>query len=159
MISKNILVQYCDLQKEAKESRDKIDKQDLEITKLERSIKKIEQDGNVTDMVSGGDGGIQHFKIEGFPYPEYERKKSILLQKRILLERRKTLLEDQELNLLETLNEVEEYISTIEDSRMRRIINMRLIDCLSWSNVAKLIGGNNTEDSVRMAFNRFFEEK
>lgn len=27
----------------------------------------------------GGDGGLQPFKIEGFPYPEYSRKKDASL--------------------------------------------------------------------------------
>ena len=63
-VSKEILVQYTDLQKERKEVREKIEK-------LEKQIKTIENDGNVADKVRGGDGGLQSFKIEGFPYREY----------------------------------------------------------------------------------------
>lgn len=51
------------------------------------------------------------------------------------------------------------YIEQIEDSCMRQIIFYRCVSCMSWNNVAQEIGGNNTEDSVRMAFNRFFEKK
>jgi len=42
---------------------------------------------------------------------------------------------------------------------MRRIVTMRVVDSLSWNKVADKMGGYNTEDSVRMAFNRFMEEK
>lgn len=51
------------------------------------------------------------------------------------------------------------YIEKINDSYIRQIIFYRCVSCMSWSKVAREIGGNNTEDSVRMAFNRFFEKK
>lgn len=144
MVSKEILIQYSDLQEEVKEVREKI-------AQTERQIEKIEEEGNVVDTVSGGDGGIQHFKIEGFPYPEYSRKKSLLYA-------RKSILSNLEFELLETLNQVEEFITSIEDSRMRRIVTLRFVDNLSWGKVADRIGGGNTEDSVKKSFYRFMEK-
>ena len=143
-VSKEILVQYTDLQKERKEVREKIEK-------LEKQIKTIENDGKVADKVRGGDGGLQSFKIEGFPYPEYSRKKTLLYM-------RKATLSELEMELIETLNEVEEFITTIKDSHMRRIISLRVVDGLSWNKVADRIGGGNTDDSVRKAFDRFMEK-
>lgn len=143
MISKEILIQYSDLQEEVKEVRERINK-------TEEQIAKIEKDGNVVDSVCGGNGGIQHFKIEGFPYPEYSRKKTLLYA-------RKATLASLEMELMETLNQVEEFIASVEDSRMRRIITLRFIDNLSWNKVADRIGGNNTDDSVKKAFYRFME--
>ena len=93
MVSKEILIQYSDLQQECKEVREKIEK-------LEKQIEKIESDGAVIDKVRGGDGGLQSFKIEGFPYPEYSRKKTLLYA-------RKATLSELEMELLETLNDVE----------------------------------------------------
>ena len=142
-ISKEILIQYSDLQQECKEVREKIEK-------LEKQIDRIEKDGNVIDKVRGGDGGIQSFKIEGFPYPEYSRKKTLLYA-------RKATLASLEMELMEILNQVEEFIASVEDSRIRRIITLRFIDNLSWNKVADRIGGNNTEDSVKKAFYRFME--
>ena len=142
MVSKEILIQYSDLQQECKEVREKIEK-------LERQIAKIEADGEVVDKVRGGLGGLQSFKIEGFPYPEYSRKKTLLYA-------RKATLSELETELLETLNEVEEFIASISDSHIRRIVNLRVIDGLSWNEVARKIGGN-TEDSVKKAFYRFME--
>lgn len=144
MVTKEILTQYADLQKECKEVRGKIEK-------LERQIEKIERDGNVIDKVRGGDGGLQSFKIEGFPYPEYSRKKTLLYA-------RKATLSELEMELLETLNEVETFITSVKDSHMRRIISLRIVDGLSWNKVADHIGGGNTEDSIRMSFNRFMEK-
>lgn len=62
---------------------------------------------------------VQSFKIQGFPYPEYTRK-------RILLDARAAMLEDMEIELLELTNKVEEYIQNLEDARMRRLLTFHL---------------------------------
>ena len=144
MITKEILSQYSDLQEEVKEVR-------LKIERLEKDISKIEAGETVVDSVCGGDGGKQHFKIEGIPFPEYSRKKTLLYARKATLQ----LLED---DLLKKTNEVEEFIAKLDDSRMRRIINLRFLENKSWVQIAHIIGGN-TEDSIRMAFNRFIEQK
>lgn len=144
MVTKNILIQYSDIQKEIKEVRERI-------TQTEKQIQKIEKEGAVIDTVSGGMGGIQHFKIEGFPYPEYSRKKTLLYS-------RKATLTSLESELIEIINQIEEFIASVDDSRMRRIINLRFIENLSWNKVADKIGGGNTEDSIKKAFYRFMEQ-
>lgn len=113
-MTKDILIQYCDLQEEIKDLRRRIQKR-------EEEIKKIESEGEVVDSVVGGSGGIQHFKISGFPYPEYSRKKT-------MLHINKAQLENAELELLETLNDVEKYIESIDDSMTRTIFRMYFID-------------------------------
>ena len=144
MVTKEVLSQYSDLQEEVKEVR-------LKIERLEKDISKIEAGEMVIDSVSGGDGGKEHFKIEGIPFPEYSRKKTLLYARKATLQ----LLED---DLLEKTNEVEEFIASVDDSRIRRIINLRFLENQSWNKVADQIGGNNTEDSVRKAFDRFMKE-
>lgn len=141
-MTKEILVQYCDLREEVKDLRRRIEK-------LEDGIKRIEAEGCVTDSVTGGSGGIQHFTIRGFPYPEYSRKKT-----RLYLN--KAQLESAEQELLEMINTVEEYIQSIDDSRIRRIIRYRFIDNLTWVQVAIKMGGKTTEESARKEFERYF---
>lgn len=153
-----ILIQYADLQEEVKEIRDKIDKLDSEIIKIERELESIVDEGTVRDNVKGGVGGLQNFNIEGFPYPEYDKKRSQLLTKKIFLNQQKSTLAVFEYDLLNKTNEVQDFIVSIDDSRMRRIITARFIDRMSWNKVADRIGGGNTEDSVRMAFERFMKE-
>lgn len=145
-MTKEILIQYTDMQEEIKELQESKER-------TERNFKKF-LDGNLTvsDMVKGGSGGIQHFKIEGFPIVEYEKVHASLKRKIQRLENKYT-------ELLELTNQVEEYIDSIEDGRMRRIITLRFIDKLTWNQIADRIGGGNTEGSVRMAFNRFIEGK
>lgn len=159
MISKEILVQYSDLQKEMIETKEKIKKLETTIKNIQNRISEIESGEIVKDKVYGGEGGIQGFHIEGVPAREYERKKTDLLSKKLLLNQRKSMLEILEFDLLEKTNEVEEFISSVEDSRMRRIINLRFIENLPWNRVADKIGGGNTEGSIKMAFQRFMEKE
>lgn len=142
-MEKEILTQYVSLKKEAIEIREKIDK-------LEEQIAKIEADGAVVDKVTGGSGGAQSFRIEGFPYPEYSRKKTLLYA-------RKATLSGLELEISETINKVEVFIAGIKDSHMRRIVTLRVVDGLSWENVARKMGGANNENNIKKAYQRFME--
>ena len=54
--------------------------------------------------------------------------------------------------------EIFEYICSINDSQMRRIMRLRHIELKSWLQVANIIGGNNTADSVRMMHDRYLKE-
>lgn len=144
-MTKDILAQYCDLQQETKDIQKRIDN-------LTQQIAKIESEGEVIDGVSGGAGGSQHFKIKGFPIPEYSHKRT-----RLYLN--KAQLETAEMELLELTNQVEEYIQSLQDSRIRRIIRFKIIDGLTWYQVAMNIGGKCTEESVRKEFERFIANK
>lgn len=144
MVSKEVLIQYSDLKQEITEVQ-------ARIAKTEKEIAKIEQEGQVIDKVMGGEGGLHPFKIEGFPIPAYSRKKTLLYS-------RQATLSSLELELMETLNQVEEFIAGVTDSHIRRIIALRVIDGLSWNKVADKIGGGNTEDGVKKTFYRFMEK-
>ena len=54
--------------------------------------------------------------------------------------------------------EIFEYIFSINDSQIRRIMRLRHIELKSWLQVANAIGGNNTADSVRMMHDRYLKE-
>ena len=138
MVDKNILVQYMDIKREITDLEDRI-------CKIQRQIEKIDEEGCVKDKVMGGEGGLQPFNIEGFPIPEYSRKRTLLMT-------RKNRLEILENDLLSTINEVDEFISTISDSQIRQIVRYRVLDELSWRQIAQKIGGGNTEDSTKKIF-------
>ena len=140
---KNALIQYIDLKKEIQDIEQRIERLS---TKRDRIIEQ----GNVLDAVKGGDGGLQTFHIEGFPLAEYEETK-YLLNKNI------RVLEERKRKAAEQVVEVEKYISTITDSRMRRMITYRYIEGKSWNQVAKQMGGRATGDSVRMELKRFLK--
>lgn len=150
-MDKNILIQYCDMKEEIKDLRGRIHE-------LEKQIDRIKEEGAVKDTVSGGMGGTQHFVVEGFPVPEYNRKM-------MLLRSRKAMLEEKEAELLELTNQVEEYIGSIEKSELRIMFRLYYIDGLTWIQVAHRMNQMfpkrrkaYTEDSCRMRNTRFFEE-
>lgn len=158
-ISKDILVQYPDLVKEVQETKDKITKLEHQIANIEKQLVAINEGGHVKDKVKGGLGGIQNFNIEGFPEREYQQKRKQLQDKKNMLNVRKRTLDKQETKLLQMVSDIEEFLNGIEDSFIRRIINLRVIEQLSWNKVADKMGGYNTEDSVRMTFERFLKKK
>lgn len=150
-MDKNVLIQYVDMVEEIKDLRRRIHE-------LEKQIDRIKEEGAVKDTVSGGMGGTQHFVVEGFPVPEYNRKM-------MLLRSRKTMLEEKEAELLELTNQVEEYIGSIEKSELRIMFRLYYIDGLTWIQVAHRMNRMfpkrrkaYTEDSCRMRNTRFFEE-
>ena len=157
MVDKDILTQYADLLKEKEEVRVKIHCLEDKIPKLEKQLEKIEAGELVKDKVKGGLGGIQSFTVEGIPTEEYQKKKNELLSKKLMLNQRKSILEILEYEITEKVSEVERFISSIDDSRMRRIINLKFIENLTWLQVANRMGGGNTENGVKSSFHRFIE--
>ena len=157
-ISKGVLKQYTDLQKETVDTKDKIEKLEKQIEKLEKRICEIENGEVAKDKVRGGLGGIQNFTIEGIPTKEYQKKKMELYIKKELLTRRKETLKTLELEILRQLSDIEEFINSLSDSYIRQIVTLRVINGLTWSEVAAKIGSGTTEDSVRMMFNRCIEQ-
>lgn len=142
-VDKDILIQYSDLVEEVKDLRRRIEK-------LQDNIDKLVP---VKDSVKGTrkDGTIGSITVSGYPVPAYYRYKN-------QLEKREAALRKKEAELLELVNTVEEYITGISDSKMRRILRYRYIDNLNWVQVAVRMGKKYTADGCRMLHNRFFEE-
>lgn len=138
---KYLLKQYSNLVKEKQEIQAAIDK-------IQRELDKMEAGYTEKDSVTGGDGGKQHFVIEGFPYPEYSRKRTLLLvRQRQQIDVKEKI--DTQINL------IEQCINQIDNSRMRRLITLRYIEGLSWIQVARKMGKHHTADGCRMAVERF----
>lgn len=145
-MDKDILVQYTDLQEEIKDIRRRAER-------VRNQMERLGTRGTVIDAVKGTrqDGTFGCIRIEGFPYADYEKRRKSLQS--YLLK-----LEEMEERLLELTNKAEEYINSIEDSRMRRIVQYRIMDGLSWHEVADRMGGKATSEGCRKYFDRFFEK-
>ncbi|AUM99606.1 hypothetical protein [Clostridium botulinum] len=87
------------------------------------------------------------FTIEGVDYEEYNRK-TIRLRKK--LSRRIS-------ELMDLVEETNEFIEGIEDSLTRQIISLRYINGLTWEDVAANVGGGTTTESVRKVAERFLK--
>lgn len=55
--------------------------------------------------------------------------------------------------------EILSYICNINDDQTRLIFRLRFIRCLTWGEVASVIGGRNTEDAVKSVCYRYLSAK
>lgn len=144
-MDKNILEQYTNLQKE---ERDLISR----IQSLDARILNMEVNTIVADTVTRGKHNkkpLGTVRIEGFPSLDYQRKKG-------QLKRLKERLVVKDAELLDKLTEVEEYIESVEDSRIRQIMRYRFLDDMSWRQIAKAMYPE-TEESARKAMQRYLD--
>lgn len=142
-MDKNILVQYCELKKEVKDIKARIDKTEREIENL--SI--------VGDSVKGTrqDGTYGSIRISGYPYPALDRRIGLLRKYAIQLRA-------AEEKLLTLTTQTEEFIQEITDSRKRRIFRLYYIDGLNWYQVARKMNEGLMADAYRMIHDRYLEK-
>lgn len=153
-MTKEILIEYCELRQEAADLR-------LRIERDQRRLSEMQEKGYVvSDTVKGTrkDGTIGPIKITGFPEPTYEDTKA-MLKKRI------AKLEIVESDLLAAVNKVDDYIETIPKSELRQIFRLYYLDDLTWAQVALQMNVRYpkkrmkyTEDGCRMKHNRYLEK-
>ncbi len=148
-MDKAILIQYCDMKEEIKYIK----------TQLKKLDRFLENPPIVSDTVKGTrkDGTIGSIKIIGIPEPMYVRKQKIRA-------RYQQLLEKKEVELLELIIQVEEYIQTIPKSELRIMFRLYYIDGLTWLQVAHRMNSmfpnrriKYTESNCWMRNKRFFE--
>lgn len=152
-VTKDILIQYCELREEIKDLRERIDRDELR-------LQKIEEEGVVSDTVTGtrADGTIGSIKIAGFPIPEYSTVKA-MLKKRIA---KLQIMEDE---LHEAVNAVDDFINAIPKSDLRQMFRFYYIDDMTWRRVATNMNKrfpnrriSYTEESCRKRHDRFLEK-
>lgn len=153
-LTKNILVQYCEIKEEIKDLRERIDRD-------EQRLQRIKDEGVVSDTVTGTrrDGTIGAIKITGFPTPEYDQVK-FMIKKRIA---KLQIMEDE---LLEAVNAVDDFINSIPKSDLRQIFRFYYIDDMTWDMVAMRMNYiypkrkiEYTKDNCRMKHNRYLEKE
>lgn len=147
------LTQFCDLREEIKDLRNRIDKN-------QQRLEKIEKEGVVSDTVTGTrrDGTIGPIKITGFPIPEHGEVRAILKKRNAKLH----ILEEE---LQEAMIRVSDYIDQIPKSELRQIFRLFYEDDLSWHQVAEIMNSRfpkkknkYTADSCRMKHNRYLKK-
>lgn len=152
-ISARILEQYCELRQEIKDLRERINQG-------EKHLRKIEEEGVVSDTVKGTrkDGTIGPIKITGYPIPERDRVKG-MIRKRVA---KLHILEDE---LQEALNAVDDFINTIPQSDLRMMFRFYYIDDMTWPQVALNMNGRfpkrrtkYTEDNCRKRHDRYLKK-
>lgn len=153
-MEKLVLEQYYHLREEIKDLRKRIDQG-------EKYLREMEEEGyQVSDSVKGTrkDGTIGSIRITGFPLLEYERVKT-MTKKRIVKLR---IMED---DLLEVMNQVDDFINAIPQSDLRQIFRLYYLDDMTWLQVATNMNRRfpkkrikYTEDSCRKRHDRYLEK-
>lgn len=153
-MEKLVLEQYYHLREEIRDLRKRIDQG-------EKYLREMEEEGyQVSDSVKGTrkDGTIGSIRITGFPLLEYERVKT-MTKKRIVKLR---IMED---DLLEVMNQVDDFINAIPQSDLRQIFRLYYLDDMTWLQVATNMNRRfpkkrikYTEDSCRKRHDRYLEK-
>lgn len=152
-LTKDILVQYCEIKEEIKDLRERIDRD-------EQRLQRIKEEGVVSDTVTGTrrDGTIGAIKITGFPTPEYDQVR-LMIKKRIM---KLHIMEDE---LQEAMNAVDDFINAIPKSDLRQMFRFYYIDDMTWRRVATNMNKrfpnrriSYTEESCRKRHDRFLEK-
>lgn len=99
---------------------------------------------------------LQSPKIDGLPHSKKVR--DITGEKAIKAAQIQDIIEGLLSELQVKRKEIYEFISTLDDSLMRQIIVYRCLSLCTWEEVAAYVGGNNTAESVRKMFDRYFEK-
>lgn len=128
MMSK--LKQYRYLEKELKDLEQRIARTRSQLTDIENM-------GTTKDSVTGGDGGIQHFVIEGVPMRDYTKKRT-----RLILQLNQ--YENDEAELAELTRDVLQYIGSIDNARDRLICKYYYLDGKSQQQIAFLMHYDQT---------------
>ncbi len=127
---------------------------------LESRIAEMDKCGfYVADVVTCGKKrkkSLGKVTVTGFPHEEYQRIK-------LLYEKRKSNLMQEEQELLELITKVEERISKISDIEMRDLLTLYYIEDLNWVQVALRMnkfakGKKYTESSCRQKHDRYLEK-
>lgn len=144
-----MLAQYAELLKEREDLRRRL-------RHTEARLEKIEKDGClVADSVTCGKRGKKPLGtrvIRGLPFPELKE-----LHKRLGIQ--KAQLKKAEAKITESVKAAEDFIQSVTDSRMRRLLRYRYLDGLGWTEVAIRMGGRHTAESCRKSVERFLQEK
>jgi len=144
MVTKNILEQYA-------QTREEIRFLEKRIENKKKQLAKIRSEGQVIDMVKGGYGGTQHFKIEGIPRGTINLVEAQLENQEFILTCRYNKLMEQE-------TRVEQYISDMPTSELRLVSTYRFIDGLEWNDVAKKMGPGYTATGTRLLMTRYMNK-
>ena len=156
-VTKNDLVQYYNLKQEEIEVNHSIEVILSRIDTCEMEIYELERE-TVMDKVYGCFGGEQGFVIEGIDERDLAVLRARLIDRKNLLSKRLKKKQELKEQIDKKVFEIDKFLNTISDSLIRRIIYYRYIEHLSWGMVAAKIGGNNSEDSVRKALDRYLEK-
>lgn len=142
MISKKDMKQYRYILMETPDIENRI-------KRSQKRLEKLESEGNVVDKVSGGEGGNQHFRIEGFPVAEYSREKTRLMTQMLRHEKNMEFLAEVE-------KEICGFIDNIPEPRARMIFRYYFEDGMTQQQIAMKV--HIDQKTVSNDLNRYLDK-
>lgn len=149
-MDKSILKQYSSLLKEIKDESERVQELEAEIA----SMRPIDKE--VTDVVTKGRRGK---KPLGTCVIRGENDHTRINRKRAQLRVRKAKKELHLSQLELMVADVEEYIYSLEESELRRILIFFCIERKSWDEVAEAMGDGYTAEACKQKYSRFMRAK
>ena len=96
--------------------------------------------------------------LDGMPYSKTNSVGSPTEEKAIKLAELSKVIEGKISEIQLTLTDIENYISSIDDSLIRQIIEYRCCMLMSWEDVASHIGNGSNAESVRQLYHRYVSD-
>lgn len=149
-MDKSILRQYASILAEFDEENKRINAIELEIASMEPEQKEV------SDVVTRGKRGRKPLgtcTVHG--YEDHQK----LNRKRARLRERKAKKELHSVHLDDMIIDAEEYIYSLPESELRRILLFKLIDKKTWQEVAESMGDGYTAEACKQKFSRFMRVK
>lgn len=69
----------------------------------------------------------------------------------------KTIIQSKQTMCIAMYNKIMRFVACIDDSLIRQIIMHRHLDMMTWRDIAQKIGGGNSEDGLRMMYERYLK--
>ena len=117
---------------------------------IEYDIKRLEALRNISDSTTGN-------KFSGMPF--CGNKIKITEKTTVEINALQNIINDKIIKCTAERERLERYINSISDSITRQIFTLRFIKGFSWRQVALIIGGGNTEGSVRHVCYRYVKKR
>lgn len=91
--------------------------------------------------------------------PSSRKKSDKVGQYAVEIAEQKSLIQEKIRKCIYLQNRILRYINSIDDSLIRQILTERYIELKSWRQIAFIVGGGNTEESVRKIHDRFIKRQ
>ena len=126
-----------------------------ELSQLYYLNREIERDQERLEQLRASVSAPGAPNYDGMPKsPSFENRLERYIAEIVDLE---AIIQAKITQCLHERNRLERYIAEIPDSLTRQIFTLRFINGLSWLQVAYSIGGNNTEQGVKMICYRYIK--
>lgn len=122
---------------------------------LNRELQMWERELN--EMIQ--DSQIKGQYMDGMPFQKTNVTSDKVSETAIKIVNKAEVIKLTKAEIEKQIEEVYRYIATLDDSILRQIVKYRCIDLMSWTKVARMIGGGNTADGLRMMYTRAIPEK